>query len=113
MRVFVNQLNEKLKSFCINEINEKIKLDLVFQQYQKESGKIESELSDLETVVDDLREDILKHKSNVSIDDVECYALALSQLSKQLVGLKTSFSNVKEQLKVNASNGHSKLVDSK
>jgi hypothetical protein len=54
-------------------------------------------------VVDDLRENILKHKCNVSIDDIECYALALSQLSKQLIGLKGSFSNIKEQLKANAS----------
>ena len=49
--------------------------------------------------MDDLRENILKHKCNVNIDDVECYALALSQLSKQLVGLKTSFSNMKDHLK--------------
>ncbi len=54
-------------------------------------------------MVDDLRENILKHKCNVSIDDIECYALALSQLSKQLIGLKGSFSNIKEQLKANAS----------
>lgn len=59
--------------------------------------------SDLEVVVDDLRENILKHKCKVSIDDVECYALALSQLSKQLVNLKTSFSSIKEQLKQNNS----------
>ena len=58
----------------------------------------------METVVDDLRESILKHKCNVSIDDIECYALALSQLSKQLIGLKGSFSNIKEQLKINATN---------
>ncbi len=64
--------------------------------------------SDLEAVVDDLRENILKHKSNVSIDDVECYALALSQLSKQLVSLKTSFSTLKEQLKINTTSNESK-----
>ena len=92
------------------EINEKIKLDLVLIKYQSDSTKIESELSDLETVVDDLRENILKRKSNVSIDDVECYALALSQLSKQLVGLKTSFSNIKEQLKLNTANSISNSV---
>lgn len=57
----------------------------------------------MESVVDDLRENILKHKCNVSIDDIECYALALSQLSKQLIGLKGSFSTIKEQLKANAS----------
>jgi hypothetical protein len=51
-------------------------------------------------VIDDLRESILRHKCNVSIDDVECYALALSQLSKQLVGLKSSFSVIKDQLKL-------------
>jgi hypothetical protein len=62
----------------------------------------------LETVVDDLRENILKHKSNVSIDDVECYALALSQLSKQLVNLKSSFSSLKDQLKVNTTSNESK-----
>lgn len=56
----------------------------------------------METVVDDLRESILKHKINVSIDDVECYALALSQISKQLVNLKTTFSHIKEQFKVQA-----------
>ncbi len=62
----------------------------------------------MEAVVDDLRENILKHKSNVSIDDVECYALALSQLSKQLVSLKTSFSSIKEQLKINTISTDSK-----
>ena len=71
--------------------------------------------SDLETVVDDLRENVLKHKCNVSIDDVECYALALSQLSKQLVGLKTSFSGIKEQLKINNANKQNadKSIESK
>ena len=59
-------------------------------------------------MVDDLRENILKHKSNVSIDDVECYALALSQLSKQLVNLKSSFSSLKDQLKVNTTSNESK-----
>ena len=93
-----------MKSFCLNEINEKIKLDLIVYKYQIDSNKIETELGDLETVVDDLRENILKHKCNVNIDDVECYALALSQLSKQLVGLKTSFSNMKDHLKLNSSN---------
>jgi hypothetical protein len=88
----------------LNEINEKIKLDLIVYKYQIDSNKIETELGDLETVVDDLRENILKHKCNVNLDDVECYALALSQLSKQLVGLKTSFSNMKDHLKLNASN---------
>lgn len=52
--------------------------------------------------MDDLRENILKHKCKVSIDDVECYALALSQLSKQLVSLKTSFSSIKEQFRSNS-----------
>ncbi len=99
MKTFANQLNDKVKSFCLNEINDKIKLDLVVYKYQVDSNKIENDLSDLEIVVDDLRENILKHKCNVNIDDVECYALALSQLSKQLVGLKTSFSNMKDHLK--------------
>ena len=49
-------------------------------------------------MVDDLREQILKHKCNINIDDVECYALALSQLSKQLVNLKQTFSSIKDQL---------------
>ena len=74
---------------------------MIVNKYQADSNKIENELGDLEIVVDDLRESILKHRSNVSIDDVECYALALSQLSKQLVNLKQSFSNIKQQLKIN------------
>ena len=83
----------------MSEINEKIKLDLIIYKYQVDSTKIECELNDLESVVDELRENILKHRSSVSIDDVECYALALSQLSKQLVNLKQSFSTIKEHLK--------------
>ena len=90
--------------FCLNEINEKFRLDLIVQKYQLDSSKIEHELSDLECVVDDLRESILKHKCKVSIDDVECYALALSQLSKQLVGLKTSFSGIKDQFRIQLNN---------
>ena len=44
IKTFVQQLNEKLKSFCLNEINEKIKLDLVLYKYQIDSSKIENEL---------------------------------------------------------------------
>ena len=62
----------------------------------------------METVVDDLRENILKHKLKVNIDDVECYALALSQLSKQLVSLKTSFSSIKEHFKQNSTNSENR-----
>jgi DNA-directed RNA polymerase beta' subunit len=43
------------------------KLDLVVYKYQVDSNKIENDLSDLEIVVDDLRENILKHKCNVNI----------------------------------------------
>jgi hypothetical protein len=104
MKSFVKQLNDKVKSFCVNEINEKIKLDIIVYKYQMDAIKIENELVDLEVVVDDLRESILKHKCNVNIDDVECYALALSQLSKQLLTLKSSFSTVKHQLKITTNN---------
>lgn len=104
MKSFISQLNDKLNSFCRNEVNEKIKLDLIVYKYQLDSGKIEKELNELENVVDDLRQNILKRKCNVSIDDVECYALALSQLSKQLVGLKCSFSSIREHLKTSTLN---------
>ena len=80
-------------------MNAKMRSDLAIYKYEMDSGKIEIELNDLEIVVEDLREMALKHKCNVSIDDVECYALALSQLSKQLVVLKASFSAIREQLK--------------
>lgn len=113
MKNFIGQLNEKLNSFCRNEVNEKIKLDLIVYKYQLDSGKIEAELSDLENVVDDLRQNILKHKSSVSIDDVECYALALSQLSKQLVGLKSSFSSVREHLRSSNSSQKNKHAENK
>jgi TolA-binding protein len=100
MKGFMSQLNEKLKSVCLQELNEKIKLDMIVYKYKLDNCKIESELSELETVVDDLRASILKHKIHVSIDDVECYALALSQVSKQLVNLKSTFSHIKEQFKL-------------
>ena len=54
----------------------------------------------MESVVDDLRESVMRHGCYVTIDDVECYALALSQLSKQLLGLKMSFSNIRDQLRL-------------
>ncbi|RNA11508.1 coiled-coil domain-containing protein [Brachionus plicatilis] len=70
-----------------------------------------TQIGDLETVVDDLRERILKQKYKINIDDVECYALALSQLSKQLVNLKTSFSSIKEHHKQNSPNNPSRFVN--
>ena len=79
-------------------MNEKMKSNLTVYKYRMDSNKIDNELNDLEVVVDDLREQILKHKCNINIDDVECYALALSQLSKQLVNLKQTFSSIKDQL---------------
>lgn len=82
-------------------MNEKMKSHLTVYKYRMDSTRISSELNDLECVVDDLREQILKHKCNINIDDVECYALALSQLSKQLVNLKQTFSSIKEQLTCN------------
>ncbi len=85
----------------LNEASQKIRGDLTFYRYQMDSNKLEAELGDLELVVDDLREQILKHKCNVNIDDIECYALALSQLSKQLLNMKTAFSSMKEQFQKN------------
>ncbi|CAF0714137.1 unnamed protein product [Brachionus calyciflorus] len=96
---FVKQINERLKTLSPNEQVASLKLDNLINKYNSDFSKIENELCDLETVVDDLRENILKHKFKVSIDDVECYALALSQLSKQLVNLKTSFSSIKDHFK--------------
>ena len=90
---------DQVKALFVNELNNKRQADTLIQKYEIDSGKIESELNDLEIVVEDLREMVLKHKCNVNIDDVECYALALSQLSKQLVGLKSSFSSIREQLR--------------
>jgi predicted RNase H-like nuclease (RuvC/YqgF family) len=111
MKKFISQLNEKLHNVCVQELNDKIKLDLIVYKYKLDNCKIDSELSDLENVVDDLRESILKHKINVSIDDVECYALALSQISKQLVGLKSTFSQIKEQFKVHSPTSSSSNFD--
>ncbi len=112
MKGFMSQLNEKLKSVCLQELNEKIKLDMIVYKYKLDNCKIESELSELETVVDDLRENILKHRINVSIDDVECYALALSQVSRQLVSLKSTFSHIKEQFKLQSSTSSSSISSS-
>ena len=61
-------------------------------------------ISELERVVEDLRENVLKQKYQVSVDDVECYALALSQLSRQLVGIKGAFAGLKDQMKPTAQN---------
>ncbi len=43
-QIFVLLKQEKLKTFCKNEINEKIKLDLIVYKYQLDSCKIENEL---------------------------------------------------------------------
>lgn len=112
------QINESLKEFLI-QINEQLKnlhlttnkqnqedaneqrVNNLLKKYEQESSKVENDLDDLEGVVDDLREQIMKHKCNVNINDVECYAIALSHLSKQLISLKTSFSQLKDELKSN------------
>ncbi|XP_074110561.1 coiled-coil domain-containing protein AGAP005037 isoform X2 [Cotesia typhae] len=79
--------------------SESIQLKRDEDLYKQEMVRLESDLTELESTVEDLRGSVINRKTRVNMCDVENMALILSKSSKTVADLKTKFPNLQENLK--------------
>ncbi|XP_013380086.1 coiled-coil domain-containing protein AGAP005037 isoform X2 [Lingula anatina] len=73
--------------------------DVHCDTFKQDCKRVENELSDLESSVEELRSDVINRRCRVNMADVESMALALSHISKALGELKGGFPVLQEELK--------------
>ncbi|XP_077302533.1 uncharacterized protein LOC143922964 isoform X3 [Arctopsyche grandis] len=78
--------------------------------YKQEMLKLELDLSDLESTVEQLRGNVINRKTRVNMLDVEKMALVLSKSSKTVADLKVRFPMLHEGIKNMLSNQMEKVV---
>ncbi|KAH0549606.1 hypothetical protein KQX54_010966 [Cotesia glomerata] len=79
--------------------SESIQLKRDEDLYKQEMVRLENDLTELESTVEDLRGSVINRKTRVNMCDVENMALILSKSSKTVADLKTKFPNLQESLK--------------
>nr|KAG5707607.1 hypothetical protein BaRGS_030989 [Batillaria attramentaria] len=79
--------------------HQRVEANTLIQTYMADKERIEKELSDLETSVEELREDVIARRCRVNVSDVEGFALLLSNITKSLADLKSRFPEIHESLK--------------
>ncbi|CAD6208100.1 GSCOCG00010365001-RA-CDS [Cotesia congregata] len=79
--------------------SESIQLKRDEDLYKQEMVRLENDLTELESTVEDLRGSVINRKTRVNMCDVENMALILSKSSKTVADLKTKFPNLKRVLK--------------
>lgn len=67
---------------------ERIRLTREEDLYKQEMLRLENDLSDLESTVEELRGNVINRKTRVNMSDVENMALILSKSSKTVADLK-------------------------
>lgn len=67
---------------------ERVRLTRDEDLYKQEMLKLENDLGDLETTVEELRSNVINRKTRVNMSDVENMALILSKSSKTVADLK-------------------------
>ncbi|XP_053595110.1 coiled-coil domain-containing protein AGAP005037 isoform X2 [Microplitis demolitor] len=89
---------------------ENIKLKREEDLYKQEMVRLENDLTELESTVEDLRGNVINRKTRVNMCDVENMALILSKSSKTVADLKTRFPSLQENLKGLLSSEMEKIV---
>ncbi|XP_044727828.1 coiled-coil domain-containing protein AGAP005037 isoform X12 [Chrysoperla carnea] len=78
---------------------ERVRLSREEDLYKQEMIRLEKDLSDLESTVEELRGNVINRKTRVNMSDVENMALILSKSSKTVADLKVRFPSLQEGLK--------------
>ncbi|XP_066584928.1 uncharacterized protein [Prorops nasuta] len=78
---------------------EKIRLSREADLYKQEMIRLEKDLTELESTVEELRGNVINRKTRVNMSDVENMALILSKSSKTVADLKVRFPNLQDSMK--------------
>ncbi|XP_018397520.1 PREDICTED: coiled-coil domain-containing protein AGAP005037 [Cyphomyrmex costatus] len=89
---------------------EKIRLSREEDLYKQEVIRLENDLTELESTVEELRGNVINRKTRVNMSDVENMALILSKSSKTVADLKVRFPSLQEGMKGLLSSEMEKVV---
>nr|XP_031830165.1 coiled-coil domain-containing protein AGAP005037-like isoform X9 [Nomia melanderi] len=89
---------------------EKVRLSREEDLYKQEMLRLEKDLTELESTVEELRGNVINRKTRVNMSDVENMALILSKSSKTVADLKVRFPSLQEGLKGLLSSEMEKVV---
>ncbi|XP_076167894.1 uncharacterized protein LOC143146994 isoform X4 [Ptiloglossa arizonensis] len=89
---------------------EKIRLSREEDLYKQEMLRLEKDLTELESTVEELRGNVINRKTRVNMSDVENMALILSKSSKTVADLKLRFPSLQEGMKGLLSSEMEKVV---
>nr|CAH7761763.1 unnamed protein product [Callosobruchus chinensis] len=78
---------------------ERVRLSREEDLYKQEMMRLEKDLSDLESTVEELRGNVINRKTRVNMSDVENMALILSKSSKTVADLKLRFPGLQDSMK--------------
>ncbi|KAG5899336.1 hypothetical protein JTB14_029286 [Gonioctena quinquepunctata] len=78
---------------------ERVRLTREEDLYKQEMLRLESDLSELESTVEELRGNVINRKTRVNMSDVENMALILSKSSKTVADLKLRFPGLQDGMK--------------
>ncbi|KAL8566084.1 hypothetical protein ACOMHN_045258 [Nucella lapillus] len=78
---------------------QRLEVNSIVDHYRQDRARVEKELSDLESSVEELKQDVLARKCRVNISDIEGLALVLSNITKTLADLKARYPKVHESLR--------------
>ncbi|XP_045472199.1 coiled-coil domain-containing protein AGAP005037 isoform X11 [Harmonia axyridis] len=78
---------------------ERIRLSRDEDLYKQEMLRLEKDLTELESTVEELRGNVINRKTRVNMSDVENMALILSKSSKTVADLKLRFPNLQDTMK--------------
>ncbi|XP_063988551.1 uncharacterized protein LOC135168377 isoform X4 [Diachasmimorpha longicaudata] len=90
--------------------SEKIRLSREEDLYKQEMIRLEKDLTELESTVEELRGNVINRKTRVNMSDVENMALILSKSSKTVADLKVRFPSLQEGMKGLLSSEMEKVV---
>ncbi|XP_043278734.1 uncharacterized protein [Venturia canescens] len=89
---------------------EKMRLNREEDLYKQEMIRLEKDLTELESTVEELRGNVINRKTRVNMSDVENMALILSKSSKTVADLKVRFPSLQEGMKGLLSSEMEKVV---
>ncbi|XP_056648021.1 coiled-coil domain-containing protein AGAP005037 isoform X4 [Diorhabda sublineata] len=78
---------------------ERVRLTREEDLYKQEMLRLETDLGDLESTVEELRGNVINRKTRVNMSDVENMALILSKSSKTVADLKLRFPGLQDSMK--------------
>ncbi|XP_066260130.1 coiled-coil domain-containing protein CG32809 isoform X12 [Euwallacea similis] len=89
---------------------ERVRLTREEDLYKQEMLRLEKDLSELESTVEELRGNVINRKTRVNMSDVENMALILSKSSKTVADLKLRFPGLQDSMKTLLTTEMDKMV---